>query len=46
MEVDISTLVQSLIGGAGVWLAIKAEIRLMWRDIDRIHKRIDKVEQK
>lgn len=44
MEVDINVIVSSLVSGGAVWLAIKTEIRLLWRDMDMIHKRIEKVE--
>ena len=42
MEIDINQLITSLIGGGAVWLAIKTEIRLIWRDIDLIRKQIEK----
>ena len=43
-EIDVSQLLSTIFAGGGIWLAIRAEIRLLWRDVDRLHKRIDKIE--
>lgn len=43
MELDINQVVASLIGGGAVWLAIKTEIRLLWREVDILREQLEKL---
>jgi hypothetical protein len=49
MSPELLALSQSaiagLFAGGGVWAAIRVEIRLLWREADMLHKRIDRVEK-
>jgi len=45
MEVDINQLFSTLFAGGALYAAIRLDIRHLWKNIDRLDKRIDKVEK-
>ena len=49
MSPEVVAIAQSVIvgilSGGGVWAAIRTDIRLLWREADMLHKRIDRVEK-
>lgn len=40
VDIDPNQIIASLIGGGAVWLAIKTEIRLLWREVDILREQI------
>lgn len=42
-DLDVNTLVQTAMGGAVVWTAIRMEIKYLWKSVDRHEKQIEKL---
>lgn len=46
MELDPNNLVTAFVTAGGIWAAIRIEIKYLWRDVELIQKRIEKIEEK
>jgi len=45
MEIDVNQLFSTLFAGGMLYAAIRVDIRHLWKSIERLDKRIDKVEK-
>lgn len=44
-EIDLSALISTAMGGASVWALIRLDIKYLWRDVGRLEKRVERLEQ-
>lgn len=45
-ELDINALMSAGVGGGGVWLAIKTELKFLWRTVDELKTEIKELKKK
>lgn len=44
MEIDINQVLNAVIAGGAIYAGIRIEIKFLWRDIETLSRRIEKLE--